>query len=56
MLPGVRTGAESPQAAEDGDLKCSNGGDVLDPLTKMPSFSLLPELAPFPGAVSEERD
>lgn len=56
MLPGIRTGVESRQVAEDGDHKCSNGGDVLGPLTKMPCFSLLPELARFPGAVSEERE
>jgi hypothetical protein len=55
--PGIGTGAEAREAAEDRDHKHSNCGDVLGSLTEMPGFSLLPKLAlKSAGAIPEERN
>lgn len=60
MLPVLRTGADTGQAAEDRDPECSNCRDVLGSLTEMTEessgFSHSPKLVPFPVAIPEERN
>lgn len=60
MLPEIRTGVDTGQAAEDRDPKCSNCRDVLGLLTGMSegSSSVLPPpiLAHFPGAIPKKRN